>query len=229
MEVTKLEDLIFSPVSKLGRQLVSIFKGHEKHTDDESEDGIVLKGNITLVDGEPLAGATVLIGDKFSLTDAKGHYRIAGIRPGEHTVTVTKTGYEIACSNMVIEDFGIFIRTSQLTGQPDHGLGRTHFHREIYFPMYTFIDNHTGWAVGLAGTVLHTRDGGNIWVSQDSQTAKDLMAVYFINSCQQWMDSRNRWRTAMPLRNGGRKWHVVDTIYMICFTASTSQMKIMAG
>ena len=40
-------------------------------------------------------------------------------------------------------------------------------------------DGHTGWAVGLGGTVLHVGDAGNTWTAQESVT-EDIYDVFLI-------------------------------------------------
>lgn len=45
-----------------------------------------------------------------------------------------------------------------------------------------FIDVSTGWAVGDRGTILHTTDGGENWIEQDSTTDANLFAVSFFDA-----------------------------------------------
>jgi hypothetical protein len=45
-----------------------------------------------------------------------------------------------------------------------------------------FTDVNTGYAVGTAGKIIKTTDGGQTWVSQTSGTTQTLFSVYFINS-----------------------------------------------
>ena len=40
-----------------------------------------------------------------------------------------------------------------------------------------FINGDEGYAVGLGGTILHTVDGGNIWIIQESNTTNDLYDI----------------------------------------------------
>jgi photosystem II stability/assembly factor-like uncharacterized protein len=44
-----------------------------------------------------------------------------------------------------------------------------------------FINPSTGWAVGEAGTILATSDGGKTWTTQNSRTDADFASVYFVN------------------------------------------------
>ena len=45
-----------------------------------------------------------------------------------------------------------------------------------------FINTTTGWAVGNAGTILRTTNGGTNWTSQTSGTTNDLYAVSFTDA-----------------------------------------------
>ncbi len=49
-----------------------------------------------------------------------------------------------------------------------------------------FVDTSTGWAVGNAGTILRSDDGGRTWTSQPAPTAFDVQAVSFINDQLGW-------------------------------------------
>jgi len=49
-----------------------------------------------------------------------------------------------------------------------------------------FIDKEEGWAVGNKGVIIHTRDGGKTWVSQDSGAIDPFLDVYFIDSKRGW-------------------------------------------
>ena len=40
-----------------------------------------------------------------------------------------------------------------------------------------FVNASTGWAVGESGTIIHTTDGGDTWVGQDSGTIYDLTSL----------------------------------------------------
>lgn len=51
----------------------------------------------------------------------------------------------------------------------------------------TFVDANTGWAVGDAGQILKTIDGGSTWVPQVSHVTKRLTHVRFANSTTGWI------------------------------------------
>jgi photosystem II stability/assembly factor-like uncharacterized protein len=49
-----------------------------------------------------------------------------------------------------------------------------------------FVDRHNGWAVGTAGTILHTTDSGATWTQQPSGTSETLFAVRFTSPTTGW-------------------------------------------
>lgn len=51
----------------------------------------------------------------------------------------------------------------------------------------TFVDAGTGWAVGQAGQILKTMDGGATWVPQVSQLTDDLRYVRFASASVGWI------------------------------------------
>ena len=57
---------------------------------------------------------------------------------------------------------------------------------EHFFSVY-FADVTTGWAVGEAGTIRKTTDGGNTWNAQIIGTAKSLESVYFTDATTGWV------------------------------------------
>jgi photosystem II stability/assembly factor-like uncharacterized protein len=44
-----------------------------------------------------------------------------------------------------------------------------------------FLDNLTGWAAGAAGTIIHTKDGGESWVIQNSTVDSWITDIFFID------------------------------------------------
>jgi hypothetical protein len=59
-----------------------------------------------------------------------------------------------------------------------------------------FTDARTGWAVGEAGMIMTTRDGGASWAAQQSGTDNWLSGVYFADASTGWPSWRRR--TAAP-------------------------------
>ena len=50
-----------------------------------------------------------------------------------------------------------------------------------------FINTTNGWAVGGNGTIIHTTDGGQHWIPQNSLTSSTLYGVCFINGDTGWV------------------------------------------
>ncbi len=48
------------------------------------------------------------------------------------------------------------------------------------------MDSLYGWAVGDFGTIIHTSDGGDIWIVQDSKTENEIVDVFFLNRNLGW-------------------------------------------
>ncbi|MDF9745116.1 carboxypeptidase regulatory-like domain-containing protein [Natrinema salsiterrestre] len=69
--------------------------------DAEPSDG-TLDGTVTDADGEPIADATVSVGDQQTTTDENGSYSLE-LEAGEYTLTVSAEGYEDASEDVAIE------------------------------------------------------------------------------------------------------------------------------
>ena len=68
----------------------------------------------------------------------------------------------------------------------------------------SFVSQSTGWAVGAAGTILHTTNGGTTWTAQTSNTTQQLNGVTFV-------DANNGWAVGAAgvvdhTTNGGTTW-----------------------
>ncbi len=57
---------------------------------------------------------------------------------------------------------------------------------ETLYAVY-FVDANNGYAVGAAGTVIKTIDGGSTWTTAASAGAANLNAVYFIDANNGWV------------------------------------------
>ena len=68
-----------------------------------------------------------------------------------------------------------------------------------------FISSTVGWAVGDAGTILYTSDGGTTWATQSSGTTNDLMAVTFIDANNGWIVGW--YGTILKTTDGGSTWN----------------------
>jgi photosystem II stability/assembly factor-like uncharacterized protein len=71
-----------------------------------------------------------------------------------------------------------------------------------------FIDPDIGWAVGDAGAILHTTDGGNNWHPQVSGTLKHLRGVHFTDANNGWAVGVSG--TLLYTEDGGNTWNVRD-------------------
>ncbi len=80
-----------------------------------------------------------------------------------------------------------------------------------------FVDEQTGWVVGhgwsLGGTILHTADGGGMWVEQDHDSDYELNSVFFLDADQGWVVGgffdiygSNHRRVIEHTADGGNTW-----------------------
>lgn len=70
----------------------------------------------------------------------------------------------------------------------------------------SFADEQHGWAVGHAGVILHTADGGKTWALQRSDTTTDrpLFAVHFFDA--QHGVAVGLWSLVLVTDDGGTTW-----------------------
>ena len=73
---------------------------------------------------------------------------------------------------------------------------------------YVFVDDLRGWAVGEAGTLLATADGGASWQAQASGTELDLYRPAFVNAQVGWVAATNG--ELLKTRDGGTTWQRVS-------------------
>ena len=67
-----------------------------------------------------------------------------------------------------------------------------------------FLDDHSGWAVGSGGTIVHTGDGGTTWSEQPSGVHVPLYAVCFVNALSGWAVGGGN--TILHTTDGGLTW-----------------------
>jgi photosystem II stability/assembly factor-like uncharacterized protein len=85
-------------------------------------------------------------------------------------------------------------------------------------------DGRNGWAVGDAGTIVHTTDAGASWAAQVSSTSFSLRAVWFTSA--QVGYAAGFGGTVMRTQNGGASWTRINTLAAsenfndICFADS---------
>lgn len=61
------------------------------------------------------------------------------------------------------------------------------------------------WAVGAAGTIIHTTDGGQNWITQTSGTSEDLFGVDFVDELNGWATGYGP--TILHTTDGGNSWN----------------------
>jgi photosystem II stability/assembly factor-like uncharacterized protein len=71
-------------------------------------------------------------------------------------------------------------------------------------------DGRNGWAVGDAGTIVHTTDAGASWANQVSSTSFSLRSVWFTSS--QVGYAAGFGGTVMRTQNGGQSWSRINTL-----------------
>ena len=101
-----------------------------------------------------------------------------------------------------------------------------------------FVDSLYGWAAGDSGTIIHTADGGDTWMVQDSQTQDDIVNVFFLNRNLGWASSFN-YSTApfgtvlLKTTNGGANWikapYPKENIFINCILFLDSLNGWMGG
>ncbi len=77
-----------------------------------------------------------------------------------------------------------------------------------------FIDAQTGWAAGEGGTIIHTSNGGDSWVVQNSTVQTFIVDVFFINENHGWAisfkDTFPFGTIILKTTNGGDNWNAED-------------------
>ena len=89
------------------------------------------------------------------------------------------------------------------------------------FHSTSFVSDRQGWAVGSAGRIFATIDGGRTWFPQRSNVEADLLDVKFINPSEGWAAGADG--TLLRTVNGGRHWfaetsgvsHVLTRIHFV--------------
>jgi photosystem II stability/assembly factor-like uncharacterized protein len=93
-----------------------------------------------------------------------------------------------------------------------------------------FVDSEVGWAVGYAGTILHTVDGGATWTSQTSGTIERLYGVDFSDGMTGWAVGNAG--TILHTADGGATWTSQDsgtTVSLLTVEFTSPQSGCAAG
>ncbi len=72
-----------------------------------------------------------------------------------------------------------------------------------------FVNDMTGWAVGYAGKILKTTNGGTNWFTQTSPTANPLQSVFFVSTTLGWAVGFDG--DIISTGNGGDTWVLQTT------------------
>lgn len=75
----------------------------------------------------------------------------------------------------------------------------------------SFVDTSYGWAVGDSGTIVHTTNGGNTWITQNSKIREYMISVFFANRRLGWalawgLDANYFGTYILKTTNGGVTW-----------------------
>jgi photosystem II stability/assembly factor-like uncharacterized protein len=100
-----------------------------------------------------------------------------------------------------------------------------------------FTDSLYGWAVGNNGVIIHTDDGGDNWVEQDSQTENNIVDVFFLDRQKGWASSFNFSEPfgtiILKTTNGGENWsqeaYPEENIFINCILYLDSLNGWMGG
>jgi photosystem II stability/assembly factor-like uncharacterized protein len=88
--------------------------------------------------------------------------------------------------------------------------------RKLYF-----IDENTGWATSLNGSIIKTSDAGLTWSFQDSKVTTPIVDIQFINNNLGWAitypDTPPFGTTLLKTTNGGNEWSLIDSLFPLKF------------
>ncbi len=140
---------------------------------------------------QPVAGAGFTwSGGNAAVFSVSGTGRVTAVAEGLDTVFAKVGGKTGIALVFVYADTGWVNQTSS-TIQALNG---------VYF----LDDGRTGWAVGNAGTIVHTSDAGESWAPQTSGTVFTLNSVWFTSALEGFAVGNNG--TVLHTLNGGTGW-----------------------
>ncbi len=116
--------------------------------------------------------------------------RVTAVGEGVAWLYAQAGGLRDSASVFVYPDLGWIIQTSN-TNRTLNGV--------FFLP-----DGREGWAVGDAGTIMHTVDAGVTWRSQFSQTSSNLSGVFFADPDTGW--AVGNLGTVLQTSNRGGTW-----------------------
>ncbi len=139
--------------------------------------------------------------------DAQNWHRIATVTDGnggldQHMLTVDCQYIGIFCREKNSIAYGILefevLKDETWNWQHPYPAG------QLLSDVQLIGDSGTGYAVGEAGTIVHTTDGGNTWYPQSSGTTNRLNGVCFTDSDNGWVVGFEY--TILHTSNGGMTW-----------------------
>ncbi|MCF8367617.1 MAG: hypothetical protein K9G76_01150 [Bacteroidales bacterium] len=101
-----------------------------------------------------------------------------------------------------------------------------------------FADSIFGWAVGDSGIIIHTSDGGDNWIIQDSQTENEIANVFFLNKNLGWattykFSSLPYGTLLLKTTDGGQNWfqtlYPEENVFITCILFRDSLNGWMGG
>ena len=132
-------------------------------------------------------------------------------RAGVFTVRLTLgngAGSVTGSSSVAIADFAIVAGKNCQRGDNNGWCWQRPLPQGNFILDYAFVDDSRGWAVGQAGTVLATGDGGVTWNAQQSGTTLDIGQAVFPSATAGWLASE--FGELLRTADGGATWRRVS-------------------
>ncbi len=81
-----------------------------------------------------------------------------------------------------------------------------------YLSSVYFVDSLYGWAAGFSGTIIHTSNGGNDWIIQNSKTENNILDIFFLDRNLGWAISWEAFNYpfgtyTLKTTDGGVNWY----------------------
>jgi len=102
----------------------------------------------------------------------------------------------------------------------------------------SFVDTLYGWAAGDSGTILHTINGGDTWILQESGTSLEIHGLFFLNRRVGWATAFNYSEPPfgtilLKTIDGGENWtstaYPDENLFMTCICFLDSLNGWMGG
>jgi photosystem II stability/assembly factor-like uncharacterized protein len=69
-----------------------------------------------------------------------------------------------------------------------------------------FIDDQTGWVIGVNGTIMKTTDAGKTWELQNAGVSNELQGIFFVDANTGWITGDAG--TIVHTKDGGATWNI---------------------